>query len=265
MKKDIFNLLVFCVAATLLQSCAIFDYDNADVPNATIQGAIVDSDGNNIQIECNGGGARIRLYDYGFSSNPLPIDLRVKEDGTFINTKMFASTYNIVAEGPFVPLIQVDEESNIIVDNSKKNITSREFGNLIFEVEPYLKLEWLGEPVVNENGSVTVKFKIKRGTNNVAYHKPIKDVLLFVNTVKYVGNSNYDKYASAKISGTNATSLLNNEVNEMTTLIDPAHPLERGRPYYITVGGSLDFTGIWGGNLYNYTTIKKVVIPKTNQ
>lgn len=244
----------------MVMSCTWFKYDNYDGPDASINGAIVDQNGVALQVE-DGGGARIKMLDYGYSDNPQEFYLNVKGDGTFINTKIFASTYTIVAEGPFVPLIQVDESSNVIVDNSLKNVTKKDFKDIVFHVEPYLSLEWVGEPVVNDDGTISVRFKFDRGTDNTAFHKPIKDVTLFINTVQYVGNGGFDKYSSTVVKG-GAANLMLGMINEMTTTLDAAHPLEKGRPYYIRVGARMDYPGVWGGDNYNYTTVKKVIIPK---
>lgn len=253
---------IFTTIITLscICSCTLFKYDNYDAPDTTISGAIVDLDGNPLQVE-NGGGARVRLMDYGFSDNPQEFYLNVKGDGTFINTKIFDSTYEIVAEGPFVPLIQVDENSEIIVDKSLKNMSKGKLENIVFKVEPYLKLEWIDEPVVNENGTVTASFSLTRGTDNEAFHMPVKDVTLFINTVQYVGNGNYDKFCSCRVEGDAAAEMLGKE-NSLTTIVDEAHILEKGRPYYIRIGARMDNPGVWGGQNYNYTSVKKVIIPK---
>lgn len=254
------KIAISIIGMSLMVSCSLFKYDNYDEPDAAINGSIVDQNGVALQVE-HGGGARIKMLDYGYSDNPQEFYLNVKGDGTFVNTKVFSSTYTIVAEGPFVPLIQVDESSNVVVDNSLKNVTKKDFKDIVFQVEPYLSLEWVGEPVVNDNGTISVRFKFDRGTYNDDFHKSIKDVTLFINTVQYVGNGNYDKYSSTAIKGTDADSMLG-MINEMTTTLDDAHPLEKGRPYYIRVGARMNNAGVWGGENYNYTTVKKVIIPK---
>ena len=239
----------------MVASCSLFSYDNFDGPTETMSGSIVDMDGNPIQVE-TGGGARIKILDYGYADNPQEMYLSVKNDGTFINTKIFNSVYTVVAEGPFVPLIQYDAHSNIVSDKSLKNVTKKNFQGMRFEVEPYLILNWTSEPTVNPDGSITVNFSFNRGTDNSEYHKKIKDVTLFVSTTKYVGNGDMDKRFTTAIKGAEANNMLGMD-NTMTT---PA--LIPGRPYYVRVGARMDYTGPWGSSNYNYTTVAKVVVPK---
>lgn len=260
MKNYFSKIFILGLSVIGLNSCELFSYDNYDGPDASINGVIVDQEGNPIQVE-HGGGARIKMLDYGYSENPQEFYLNVKDDGSFVNNKIFASTYDIVAEGPFVPLIQVDEESNIIKDNSLKGVTEKDFKDIVFKVEPYLLLDWVGEPEYDEeNNTIKVRFTMKRGTSNTKYMKPISDVYLFINTVQYVGNGNFDKFCSKQIKGNDANNMLDKE-NIIISNNDGVHKLEKGRPYYIRVGARTDLTSVWGGTNYNYTTVKKIVIP----
>ncbi len=258
--KFLQKIAIVAMLASLTISCDMYQYDNYDAPNATISGKIIDQNGNAIQIE-HGDGARITLWDIGYCENPKEQYLKVKGDGSFINTKIFKSKYNIVAEGPFVPLIQIDKNGNILSDKSLKNVTEENFEDIVFTVEPYLTLDWAEEPVINDNGSVTVKFNLNRGTDNPDYQKPLMDVSLFISTTQYVGISNYNKFYLTKVEKAKADAMIG-KTNVMTSTIDTTHPLEKGRPYYIRIGARMDFTNIWGGNNYNYTTVKKIVFPK---
>lgn len=258
--KLISKIAIAAVCASMVFSCNMYKYDNYDAPDATISGKIVNKDGNAIQIE-HGGGARIKLLDYGWCSTPEEQYLKVKGDGTFINTKIFRSIYDIVAEGPFVPLIQVDKDGNVISDNSLKGVTEKNFKNITFTVEPYLSLNYVGEPKINDNGTVTVQFTLERGTDNTEYHKPLMDVSLFISTTQYVGISDYDKFVLTTVNSTKADAMIG-KTNELTSNLDTSHPLEKGRPYYIRVGARMNYTATWGANNYNYTTVKKIVFPK---
>lgn len=260
MKKKIMSILTACMVMGLTTSCdSFFEKDNFAGPNVTMQGAIFDKEGNALQVE-NGDGARIKLLDYGYSENPQEIYLKVKGDGTFINTKMFNSTYDIIAEGPFVPLIQRGHDSEVIVDNSMHDVTAEKFNDLIFEVEPYLKLEWVGKPVINNDGTVTVQFKLERGTTNEAFHKPIKEVFFAINSVKYVGNGANNEFCSVRVTGEQAENMLG-KVNTMTTKYNERVPLESGRSYYLRVGARMDYTADWGASKFNYTSTRKIVMP----
>ena len=89
--------------------------------------------------------------DYEYSNTPEPQYLNVNMDGTYINTKIFASTYEVLAEGPFVPLVQTDSQGNITGDNTKKNVKIKGTKEGNFQVEPFLKVSWSDEPYLDEH------------------------------------------------------------------------------------------------------------------
>ncbi|MFI3332180.1 MAG: DUF3823 domain-containing protein [Rikenellaceae bacterium] len=247
MKNKKILLALVSTLVVLFQSCSFFDYDTLDWPAETLEGTITDQDGEGIRVEF-GGGARITLMDYGSHDNPEPQYLTVKNDGSFINTKIFESTYDIIAEGPFVPM-----ESNTIESFTVKGTKS-----INFVVEPFLKLDLIGEPVVNPDGSISVSFIMGRGTENEDYHTELQDVRLFISTTQYVGNSDKLDLQSPTISGSDATAMIGQQ-NTMTTNIVGVDPLDQGRPYYLRVGARLNYTGDWGSNSYCYTPVVKVV------
>lgn len=96
------------------------------------------------------GGTVSGLMEYSWSDNPVPYDFFAKRDGTFNNTKIFKGTYGIIPEGPFVPLPEeiIDLEGVV-----KKN----------YFVEPLLRVQWVGEPVLKDDGTFEVQVKITRG------------------------------------------------------------------------------------------------------
>lgn len=255
--KKIFQITVILLSAIVCSSC-LFDYDNYDGPNATLKGAITDMQGNPLNVEA-GGGIRIKLLDYGSSENPKEQYLKVKMDGTYINTKIFESTYDIVAEGPFVPLVQIDDEGNVIVDNTRKGVKVSGTTEVNFQVEPFLKVEWDAEPTF-VNGIMTASFKITRGTEYVDYQKDVYDVGLFVSTTQYVGENNYDSRISVKEADKAvATAMIGNSAS-LTTL--STYPMLSGHTYYIRVGARMDYAFSFGSSyLYNYTNVKKIVVP----
>ncbi|HBT84738.1 MAG TPA: hypothetical protein DEB12_02375 [Porphyromonadaceae bacterium] len=256
MKKIIYTTLIIG-SVIILYSCSLFELDNYSAPDSTLQGVVTDMDGNPLLVE-SGNGIRIKLMDYGWHDDPLPIYLYGKMDGTYINTKVFSSTYDIVAEGPFVPLVQTDEIGNIIVDKTKKGVKVSGVTTIDFQVEPFLKVEWINEPTF-ENGVMSVQFKVTRGTDDPDWQLDLYDIGLFVYTTKYVGESFYDSRISNKITGTNATALIN-KVGVLSTL--STYPMSQGNTYYIRVGARLNYAFSFGaGYLYNYSEVKKVVVP----
>ncbi|MFM1879181.1 MAG: hypothetical protein RLZZ241_2047 [Bacteroidota bacterium] len=256
MKNNIIYSLV--VGFTLfLSSCSLDEIDNYNLPDATLQGEVTDLDGNPLFVE-SGDGIRIKLMDYGWDENPEPLYLNVKKDGTYINTKVFSSTYDIVAEGPFVPLVQTDSDGNILVDKSQKGVEVSGMTRVDFRVEPFLKVEWEGEPTF-ENGIMTANFRVSRGTSDPDWQLDLYDIGLFVYTTEYVGESYYDSRISSKLVGADATNLID-QSGSMSTLA--TFPMLGGHTYYVRVGARLNYAANFGaGYLYNYAETKKVVVP----
>lgn len=252
--KKIINMIFLMAYIIMLPSC-LFQYDNYPAPDCTLQGAVTDMDGNPLQVEA-GGGIRIKLLDYGKNDIPKEQYLKVKMDGTYINTKVFESTYDIVAEGPFVPLVQVDDEGNVIVDKTQKNVKVQGVTTVDFKVEPFFKVEWEGEPTF-ENGIMTVNFRIERGTEDPQWQRDAYGVGLFVSTTQYVGSNNYDSRISKPIDDSAVATAMIGNVSSLTTL--DTYPMLAGHTYYIRVGARMDYNSF--GYLYNYTTVKKVVVP----
>lgn len=256
MKNYIRSLYLFALSFIMI-SC--LSYDNYDAPNATLQGSVTDLNGNPLYVE-SGDGIRIKLMDYGWNDNPEEQYLKVKMDGTYINTKLFASTYDIVAEGPFIPLVQTDSKGNIIVDKTQKGVKVKGTTTINFSVEPFLKVAWEGEPTF-ENGIMTTNFKITRGTDDPNWQLELYDVALFVSTTQYVGENNYDDRISIKESDkTRATAMLNT-VSSLTT--KNTYPMLPNHTYYVRVGARINYSfGFGAGYLYNYSESKKVIVPQ---
>ncbi|MFQ7503555.1 MAG: hypothetical protein ACLRMJ_11470 [Alistipes finegoldii] len=64
-----------------------------------------------------------------------------------------------------------------------------------------LRVEWVGEPVVNADGTVDVKVKVSRGTDNPDYQEALAEAWLFVSENMYVGDFSYSPNYSTRISG----------------------------------------------------------------
>lgn len=252
--KRIFFYIALCLVTVTASSCSKFD--NYEAPGETLKGTITDvGTGKPVQSEVTGdagtgSGTRIKLIETSWSPTATPLFLGTMQDGIYNNTKVFAATYKMTAEGAFVPLIQ----TNPAVDNSK--VVDVRGGTTVvdFAVEPFLRIEWVGDPVLNTNGTITSSFKITRGTNNASFQQNITDVTLFVSPVKYVGNNNYDNRFSPKrtFAGNAANALLGTTMTLTTT-----GTLGKSRDYYVRIGARIAF----GTNIYNYNETKMVTIP----
>jgi hypothetical protein len=207
--KKVRHYLLFGIALMSAASCT--KIDNYPAPSQTLKGSIIDMNtGKNVQSEVsgdNGNGTRIKLLEISWSDHPTPIYLATKQDGTYINTRIFAATYSMTAEGAFVPMIQKGTSD---VDRSQVVEVKGGVTTVNFMVEPFLEVEWVGDPVVNADGTITAKCKITRGTKDPLFQQDITDLWLFVSPTKYVGNNNYDSRYSAHIaySGTSGDDIL---------------------------------------------------------
>lgn len=243
------------IAVACLGSCK--KYDNYQEPDATLTGKIIDkTTGEPIQLEP--GGAQIRLEELSWGEKTgaavIPQEFNIKQDGTYNNTKLFAGTYNVYPwNGPFVPLYSLDA-GNPIDNRSKVDVKGGQTTTYDFTVEPLLKVEWIGEPVVNPDKTVTVNFKFSRGTANPYYIKDVDNAWLFISNTPYLGNSTRDPNLSNSIvyAGTTGNSALGTTVTLSSKL-----PLGANRTYYVRVGAR---TRDNIGARYNYTNVKSVAI-----
>jgi len=232
---------------TVFNSCS--KVDNYDGPTETISGIVKDKGtGKGLQTEVSGeagNGTRIKMLEISWSDNPTPLYLASKMDGSYINTKMFMATYQMIPEGAFVPL----------KPNEIKTIEAKGGSTVVdFEVEPFLRVDWEGTPVVNADGTVSVKVKVTRGTNQTEFHKNLMDITLFINNNPYVGNNNYDSRFSPRISFTGQMG--NASIGEIIEL-KSITPLPAKRDWYIRAGARVAH----GLNIYNYSEPQTVTIP----
>ncbi|WP_346237032.1 DUF3823 domain-containing protein [Niabella insulamsoli] len=242
-----YTALIIAVS-TLLLSCS--KIDNYDGPTETLQGRIIDAGtGENVQSEVsgdNGNGTRIKLLETSWSDNPTPLYVATKQDGTYAHTKIFKATYKMIAEGAFVPMDLAGNDQSQTID-VQGGVTTVDF-----TVEPFLRIAWVGEPVVNANGSVTVQVRVSRGTQNSAFQQNITNLALFISPYQYVGNNNFDnRYARiVSYSGSAGNSMLGTTVTITSTGVLPK------KDWYLRVGARIAY----GTNRYNYSTIKMVTI-----
>jgi hypothetical protein len=221
-------------------------YDNYDLPNETFRGKIIDKDTKEtLQTEIGSNGIRIRMWETSWGEDPQPYDFYCMQDGSFNNTKIFKGTYTVIPEGAFVP---VDSIKNVEISGVKE---------LDVEVEPLLRMEWVGEPVINQNTSISVKVKITRGTSNAEYQQQLTDVYLFLNETPYVGNNDFDSRYTKHLtfSGGAGNAILGQEYP-----IETEGAFTPQRTYYVRVAARINATTA-GVQRFNYSTIKKVVVP----
>ncbi|WP_183574873.1 DUF3823 domain-containing protein [Mucilaginibacter sp. X5P1] len=215
--KKLFYYTAFCLAVIAGNSCS--KIDNYPAPSDTINGSTIDEGtGATVQTEIGGGGTRVKLLEISYSANPTPEYFQSMQDGTFNDDKIFAATYKVSVEGPFVPLVTTDNTGTVTADSSQTiKLTSK--ATLNFKVQPFLRVEWVGKPVFNADSTVTVQVKITRGTSNPNYQQDITDINLYVSNTQYDGNNNYDPRYSKLVSygGSTGTALLGQVITITTT------------------------------------------------
>ncbi|MDB5153399.1 MAG: hypothetical protein JWR54_2150 [Mucilaginibacter sp.] len=254
MKKTLYYL-AFCLVAIAGSSCS--KIDNYPAPSNTLKGSVIDAGtGNTVQTEIGGRGTRVKLIETSYSSDPTPYYFQSMQDGTFNDTKIFAATYKVSVEGPFVPLVLTDNAGNVLSDNSQNAVIkgTNTVTSLDFKVEPFLRIDWVGQPVFNADSTVTVQVKITRGTANASYQQDITDINLYVSNTKYDGSNNYDpRYSKlTSYSGTTGTSLLGQTISITTT--GGALPQQ---DIYFRVGARINA----GLDEYNYCTPVSIKYP----
>lgn len=258
MKKVINSLFICCFALFVLYSCA--PLDNYEIPKETFKGTVYVKGTNKtetLQTEVSDQGTRIRMLEYSWSDNPTPYDFYTMQDGTYNNTKIFKGNYNICIAGPFVPLQQYGSDGNFTVNES----VTRDIKGTVemdWEVEPFLKIEWVGEPILNaEKTKITASFRITRGTSNPNFQQDVTDIYLFINSSSYhVGQHNHDNRYSGRLTGSAAqAAFATGNVITLTTLLD----FSTQRDYYIRVGARINYQ-TEGVARYNYNEPKMVKV-----
>jgi len=258
MKKTVYYIILG-IALISAGACSK-SIDNYAAPDQTLRGRIIDAGtGKNVPGEVsgeNGTGTRIELRELSWSDNPTPLYLATMQDGTYNNTKIFAGHYKISADGAFVPLVQtgpnaVDKSQIVDIQGGETEVN--------FNVEPFLRVEWVGEPVLNANGTVSVKFVVTRGTTNPNYQLNVTDINLYINNYPYVGaNANsFDARYSNRVTYSGTTG--NNVLGQTLTFTTIGGVLPGKRDWYVRVAARTTFPNL--GRPYNYNEVKKISIP----
>lgn len=242
-----------CLLLVSMFSCA--KLDNYDEPKETLKGKVIDKTTKApVQTEIGDRGIRLKLMELSWNDNPTPYYFTCMQDGTFNNSKIFKGTYNIVPQGPFVPLSGKNPDGTAIADGSQ-TVDIKGTSELTFEVEPFLNVEWVGEPVVNSNGSITVQVKVTRGTANPNFQQDVTEVSLFINSSSYyVGDNNYDNRYITKITGNDAKESIGKVLTITTT-----GSFSMARDYYVRVGARINYN-VEGAQRFNYNEPKQVKV-----
>jgi hypothetical protein len=234
------KILLFITALSFaLISC---EKDNYDAPDCTLQGKITDPAGKPLQVQQGSGSMRLRMDELTWE-NALPLYYNVRQDGSYVNTKVFAATYRITpVEGPFYPL-DIETEGKVV---DVKGTTTVDF-----TVTPYLDIEWVDGPTAT-GGNITASFRFKRNPSPKAgvAMPSVKDYQMFISNTQYVGNNNYDA------SVVNAVQSVTNDKEGQVITISTRAPLKRAVRHWVRIGVRCNDSY----SKYNYTDIRTVDI-----
>lgn len=226
-----FKLILLSLAAgVILAAC---ETDNYSGPNAELTGRFLDVDTDELIAQDIIRGTTIDMLEHGYNATTPQYHLKVKADGTYANTQLFANTYTVQpVRGNFVTVEPQDIElsGQAVLD---------------FRVLPYIRVR---EASIVKNGSkITATFKLQQNvTNN------IRKVGLY---------AHYDASVGEPFRLVASENNLNSVVdpNQVYTLeIDlPSNSatLLAGKEYFFRIGAIIDI----GEAKANYSTT--VVIP----
>ncbi|QDH77937.1 DUF3823 domain-containing protein [Echinicola soli] len=267
------NIAYLVLAALFsLSSCSMFELDNYELPAETLQGEVVDMEtGEPVLTDQGSEGIRVRLTEVSWGDNASPNpDFFCMPDGTFQNTKLFSGTYNVRIDGPFIPLIREDERGVPLADETQ-TLDIQGVTNVRFEVQPFLRVEWVKEPEVI-NGKVRAQIRVTRGLSEEAFRDKIEpmggysdsfqnvtDIQLFVSYSSTVGYRARDERWSSQLefSGSSFNSMLGE-----TITIESNGTIPEGRMVFVRAAARINFDTPRGSGTrrWNYNEPRQVLI-----
>ena len=274
MKK---TLTLFYIVCALLSfgACDLFKLDNYDEPAETLQGEVVDvATGERVLTDQGSEGIRIRLTELSWTGTETPDhnpDFYCRPDGSFQHTKLFKGTYNIRIDGPFIPLVR--ENNGVPLADETQTMEISGVTQVKFEVQPFLKVEWVDNPTVS-NGRITAQVKVIRAVSEADFRAKIEpmggwqdnflnitDIQLFVSGSSSVGYRARDDRWSSKIEYTgNAFNAL---LGQTITIRSTATPVPSGRKVFVRAAARINYDTPAGSGTkrWNYTEPLEVMIP----
>jgi hypothetical protein len=263
----------YILLALFFTSCSLFELDNKDVPAETLQGEVVDAEtGEPVLTDQGSEGIRVRLIEVSWGDNVTPNpDFFCMPDGKFQNTKLFKGTYNIRIDGPFIPLLREDDRGVPLADETQTTAIQG-VTKVKFEVQPFLKVEWVGEPEV-VNGKIKAQVRVTRAVSEDDFRAKIEpmggysdsflnisDIQFFVSYSSSVGYRARDERWSSKIeySGSAFNSLLG-----QTITIESNGTIPSGRAVFIRAAARINYDTPKGSGTrrWNYNEPLQLLIP----
>lgn len=271
MKKISFYILLFTVFS--FSSCELFELDNYDEPAETLRGEVVDVEtGEPVLTDQGSEGIRVRLTELSWGDNATwNPDFFCMPDGKFQNTKIFKGSYNVRIDGPFIPLLREDDRGVPIADETQ-TVNIDGVTEVKFEVQPFLKVEWVEEPVV-VNGKVKAQVRVTRAVSEEDFRAKIEpmggysdsflnvtDIQLFVSYSSSVGYRARDTRWSSEIkySGSAFNALLGE-----TITIESNGTIPAGKVVFVRAAARINYDTPRGSGIkrWNYNEPMQVLIP----
>jgi hypothetical protein len=271
MKKLPIYIQLFALLS--LTSCSLFELDNYEEPAETLQGEVVDvATGEPVLTDQGSEGIRVRLLETSWGENATPNpDFFCMPDGTFQNTKLFKGRYNIRIDGPFIPLLREDDRGVPLADETQ-NVDIHGNTQVRFEVQPFLKVEWVGEPTI-VNGKIKAQVRVTRAVSENDFRDKIEpmggynasflnvtDIQLFVSYSSSVGYRARDERWSSKIeySGSAFNALLG-----QTITIESTGTIPSGRAVFVRAAARINYDTPRGSGTrrWNYNEATQVLVP----
>lgn len=236
MKKTIKILASFL----LVLGMASCEKDNYDAPDATLQGQIFDNEGNPFQTANGQGSMAIRIVEESYANGDpdvtvTPQNLNMRQDGSYINTKLFAGTYSVI---PYQGAFYEDVEA------AKVQLNSGSATKVDFTVTPYLTLEWVKAPYIDEDGYLKASFKFKRNAKEGMTMPAPNECCMWISRTQYCGTEGDSNYTPGlrKITADEEGQEI-----ELSSKI----PIKYSMKYWVRIGANVNDTY----KKYNFTDI----------
>ncbi len=252
------KLLYILAALLMASSCAFFEMDNYEGPDATVTGRIIDAKtGENVPVECKYGnffgGAYMgsptegyfSVIEKGWDAEAAQY-WHIKYDGTYTNTMVYSGEYDISAT------------ANNFYPVEKKGLKFEKGDNTLdWEVTPYARI--IDPKVELVGGKFVATFKCELGDASKA--NTIYDAKLLCYPDAFVGiycnNCGMDPGATSKAIVADGKT-----VNTLT--IDPANTLNynqfkyKNREHFFRIAVCAEGPGHNTGRHYNYCPTIKI-------
>jgi hypothetical protein len=253
--KNIIQISAVALICILCAGC--LKDDNYAAPNATVNGTLTDAS-TNLPYQSGPGDERLYVLQTNYTAGtPVPFYWNIQPDGVYNNSEVFAANYKIYpTDGAFVPLVYTS--AGQIVDNGSKNIVvgSKATVTQNFTVTPFLKISWVGQPVLNPDGTVSVQCTIARGTSDPTWQFAFTDVFFYVSNTSFVSNAAFDNTLSVDVTTYNG--LTGNALLGPTITLTSKAALGLHQGYYLRIGAR---TADNVNKRYNYTDVRTINVP----